>query len=88
MNEKTKVTALQWLHQLWDAAVKGGAGSALAMAGTGIAHQVTEKVKMLDIHQMGVLFLSGAAFELLRFLANKPSPDVLEHDETNTTDKP
>lgn len=83
----TKHPILKWLKNLWDSALTGGATSALSAFGLAGAHSIGVQVTPLDFKQTGGIFLAGAAIEVLRFIKNKPSPDIMG-DEDSTGKEP
>ncbi len=88
MAQRVKETFLLWIKHLWDSAISGGSGAALAAFGLAGAQSVGVAVTPLDYKQTGAIFLSGMVVEVLRYLKNKPSPDFDgSGDSTNETDK-
>ncbi len=88
MAPRVKETFLLWIKHLWDSAISGGSGAALAAFGLAGAQSVGVAVTPLDYKQTGAIFLSGMVVEVLRYLKNKPSPDFDDSgDSTNETDK-
>lgn len=89
MTQPAKETLWVWTKHLWDSAISGGSGAALAAFGLAGANSVGVAVTPLDYKQTGAIFLSGMIVEVLRFLKSKPSPDFDESGtSTNETDKP
>ena len=71
-----KQLILRWFQNLWNAAVQGGANATLAAMGLAGASSLGVQVQPLDYKQTGAIFVAGAVIEILRFLRNKPSPDL------------
>ena len=93
MSQLIRVTVWEWLHRLWDSAVQGGAGAALAAMGLAGASTMGVPVQALDYKQTAAIFLSGAALEVLRYLKTTPSPNIEGHGDESSipsheTDKP
>lgn len=89
MTQPVKETFTIWIKHLWDSAISGGAGAALAAFGLAGAQSVGVAVTPLDYKQTGAIFLSGMVVEVLRYLKNKPSPDFDDSGtSTKETDKP
>lgn len=70
MKEKTKM----WLHNLGAAVITGGATSGLSSLGITVADAAGAQVGALNLKQLCVLFLSGAAIGLLAYLKQSPLP--------------
>lgn len=88
MTQRVKETFTKWIKHLWDSAISGGSGAALAAFGLAGAQSVGVAVTPLDYKQTGAIFLSGMVVEVLRYLNNKPSPDFDDSgDSTKETDK-
>jgi len=84
-----KQLILLWFQNLWNAAVQGGANATLAAMGLAGANSLGVAVQPLDYKQTGAIFVAGAGIEILRFLRNKPSPDLegSMKELTNTSEK-
>jgi hypothetical protein len=85
-----KLTIQQWLKNIWDAAITGGCGAALAAAGLAGAHTIGIQVQPLDYKQTGAIFLSGMIWDVVRYLRLHPSPDIhgADANEENENKKP
>jgi hypothetical protein len=76
----------EWLHQLWDAAVQGGANAALAAMGLAGANSLGVAVQPLDYKQTGAIFVAGGVVKILEFLRTKPSPDLDSSEDGSNTE--
>lgn len=74
-----------WTKNLLDSALTGGASSALAAFGVGGAQMLGVAVDPLDYKQVGAVFLSGTILEVLKYLKQKPTPDIDEDDSETKT---
>lgn len=75
-----------WAKNLFDSALTGGASSALAAFGVGGAQLLGVSVDPLDYKQVGAVFLSGTILEVLKYLKQKPTPDI-DEDDSGTNNK-
>lgn len=83
-----KLTIQQWIKNLWDATITGGCSAAIAASGLAGVHATgVIKVDPLDLNQTIGVFLSGAGWELIRYLKSHPSPDIGNDVSANETTK-
>lgn len=64
----------KWLYGLMSGVIGGGANAAVSSLGVAVAGTVGIKVPLLDLKQIGVIFMSGAVISALFYLKQSPLP--------------
>ncbi len=75
----------QWVKTLVGSAIGGGANTALASLGPGVAASVGVHIRPFEPAQMWDMFASGAIIGALMFLAKSPVPPDPTVDTTTLT---
>lgn len=93
-NKVIKRRTARWLHGLIGAVISGGAATASAQFGLAMGQAIGIAVQVMDLKQLGTVFVASGISGALAYLKQSPLPSIerkiVEGDPTEfiTRDKP